>query len=189
MVEWYAKLVNPVDSKSYARGDGTSYWNELRKFRSHPPSEPGRVSPPDAHAFRLHWKPDDLADAEKPDLGDLIFLTQNLRAKDRSKMSRARKTAVSKSAMVVTHVVEVLDDAASRDGSWHARVVKSWLAMPFALGPTPGELFEFDVGPLRNGLLTKLPGRRKLPAVRYYATWREEVLARLELPHLLPRLR
>lgn len=184
MVEWYAKLVNPVDSNSYARGDGTSYWNELRRLRNPPPSEPGRVSPPDAHAFRLHWKPDDLADAKKPALGDLIFLTQNLRAKDRAQMSDARKNVVSKSAMVVTHVVEVLDRAPARDGSWHARQVESWLAVPFALGPTPGELFGFNVGPLRNGLLTKLPGRRKRPAGRDDATWRKEVLARLELPDL-----
>lgn len=181
MVTWHAKLVNPVDSNSNVRQDGTSYWNELR---IPPPSDPGRVSPPDAQAFRLHWKLDDVADARKPAVGDLIFLVQNLRTEDRAQMSDARNNAISESTVVVTHVVEVLDHAPTLGGSWHTRVVKSWLAMPFALAPTAPELFGFNVGPLRNGLLTELPGKRTLPAGLDNTAWREGILARLELPHL-----
>ncbi len=99
-------------------------------------------------------------------------------------MSDARKNAVGESTVVVTHVVEVLDRTPALGGSWPARLVRSWLAIPFALAPTAPELFGFNVGPLQNGLLTALPGERKLPADLNNNTWREAILARLELPHL-----
>ncbi|MFV8754307.1 hypothetical protein ACNOYE_27495 [Nannocystaceae bacterium ST9] len=176
---WYKKLVNPVDTKTNNRQNPrtTSYWDE---FRTPPPSDLARISPPDTAFFRLHWTA--TSTSEGLEAGDLLFLVQSLRAKtDRKGFSPARAEAIGDKPILVTHLVELLDDKPlDLPDEWHARRVRAWFSAPYRVAPTTEELLELPRCDIMDGRALELSEPDPPDD-----DWRRRVLARLELLHLL----